>query len=193
LSRTARIAACLLVLSSTVLLRAQRPAQTPYKLDLAVSYLSEYSLAANTSKSFWLQGGSIELGTNTWKGLGAVANISGLHASSIGSSGIPLNLVMVTFGGRYRWHADHKVSVFVEGLGGEADGFKSLFPSLTGAQTSANGFAIQTGGAIDYALSPRFAIRPLEASWVRMTLPNATVSVQDDFRVGAGLVVKFGH
>jgi len=189
LSRIVRIAACLIALLSASLLRAQ----APYKIDLSVSYLSEYSLAAETSQSFWQQGGSIELGTNTWRGLGIVASVSGTHAPSIGSSGIPLSIVTAAFGGRYRWHSDHKISIYTEALGGEANGFDSLFPSLTGAQRSSTGWAIETGGGLDYKLSKRFAIRALEASWVRTTLPNAAVSVEDDFRVGAGFVVKFGH
>jgi hypothetical protein len=184
-----RITACLIVFSSASLLRAQ----APYKIDVAVSYLGEYSLAANTSQNFWRQGGSIELGTNTYRGLGIVAIVSGTHASSIGSSGIPLSIVTATFGGRYRWHAEHKISIYVEGLAGEANGFDSLFPSRTGAQMSANGFAVQAGGGIDYMLSKRFAIRAVEAAWDRTTLPNATVSVEDNLRVGAGVVYKFGH
>jgi predicted porin len=189
LLRIVRIAACLIALNGALSLRAQ----TPYKLDIAASYLSQYSLAANTSQNFWLQGGSIELGTNTYRGLGAVVIVSGTHGSSIGSSGIPLSIVSAVFGGRYRWHADHKMSLYVEGLAGEANGFRSLFPSITGAQTSANGWATQAGGGVDYSLSKRLSVRVLEAAWARTTLPNATISIEDNFQVGSGVVYKFGH
>jgi hypothetical protein len=183
------MAACLLALGVATLSRAQ----AAYKLDLSASYLGEYSLSANTSQSFWMQGGSIELGTNTFHGLGMVAIVSGTYASSIGNSGIPLSIITATFGARYRWHADHKISLYAEALGGEANGFSSLFPSRTGSQTSANGFASQFGGGIDYKLSPRFALRAVEVAWDRTTLPNATVSIEDNLRVGAGIVYKFGH
>jgi predicted porin len=187
--RIVRVAACLIVFASALLLHAQAPS----RLDLSVSYLGEYSLAANTVQNFWMQGGSIELGTNTYRGLGIVACVSGTHASSIGNGGIPISIVTATFGGRYRWHAGHKISVYVEGLLGESNGFDSLFPSRNGAQTSANGFAAQAGGGIDYNLSKRFAIRAIEAAWDRTTLPNATISVEDNVRLGAGIVYKFGQ
>jgi hypothetical protein len=188
-TKNVRMAVCLLALGVATLTRAQ----SPYKLDISASYLGEYALAANTSQNFWMQGGSLELGTNTFCGLGMVAIVSGTHASSIGNSGIPLSIVTATFGARYRWHPDHKVSVYTEALGGEANGFSSIFPSQTGAQTSANGFAAQFGGGIDYKLSPRFALRAVEVAWDRTTLPNATVGVEDNVRVGAGIVYKFGH
>jgi hypothetical protein len=188
-AKNVRMAVCLLSLGVAVLSRAQ----SPYKVDLSASYLGEYALAANTSQSFWMQGGSIELGTNTFRGLGIVAIVSGTHTSSIGSSGIPLSIVIATFGVRYRWHADYKISIYAESLGGEANGFSSIFPSLTGAQTSANGFAAQFGGGVDYKLTPRFALRAVEVSWDRTTLPNASVGVEDNVRVGVGVVYTFGH
>jgi hypothetical protein len=191
LKRMIRIALGTVLLAGCTAARAQQ--HTPYQLDLAVSYIGEYALHSDTAQNFWLQGGMIELGTNTYKGFGIAASIAGSHASSIGSGGVPLSIVSATFGPRYRWHANRSISIYVEGLAGEADGFDSLFPATRGAQTSANGLATQVGGGIDYKLSPRLAIRALEAAWVRTQLPNATISVEDDFRVGAGFVLKFGH
>lgn len=63
---------------------------------------AERSLASATPSNFWMQGGSIELGTNTWHGLGLAANISGTHTGAIGTTTIPLSLVTATFGPRYR-------------------------------------------------------------------------------------------
>jgi hypothetical protein len=140
-----------------------------------------------------MEGGSIELGTNAWRGLGIAANVSGMHTSAIGSSTIPLSLVTVTFGPRYRWHANHRISIYGEGLVGEANGFNSLFPVLIGAQTHADGFAAQVGGGLDYDLSPHIAIRAVEAAWQHTQLPNGTNNVQNGLRLGAGLVLHFGR
>lgn len=168
--------------------RAQQP-----RVDLGVTYVAEHSLRAATNQSFWMQGGAIELGANVWRGWGVAADIAGTHTGSIASSGVPLSLVTATFGPRYRWHAQHKVSAYGEALVGEADGFRSLFPSPFGAQTEANSLALQFGGGVDYRLRPHWAVRLLDAAYVRTSLPNATNNVQNTLRLGAGVVVRFGR
>jgi hypothetical protein len=186
-----RIALCLLLLACTGWLRAQEPA--PRSLDLAVLYLAERSLKANTSESFWMQGGSIELGANVARGWGIAADVTGAHAGSVAAGGPTLSLVTATFGPRYRWHAGGRVSLFGQGLVGEANGFRSLFPAVAGSQADANGLAIQVGGGLDLRLSGRFAVRALDAAWSRTQLPNATDNVQNNLRLGAGLVLRFAH
>jgi hypothetical protein len=79
-------------------------------------------------ENFWMQGGSIELGANVWRGWGIAADLTGVHTGSIGSSSLPLSLVTITFGPRYRWHSDRRLSLFGQGIIGEANGFGSLFP-----------------------------------------------------------------
>lgn len=183
-----RIALCML-LAGTGLLRAQAP--QPNRLDLSVTYIAERSLKANTSQNFWLQGGSIELGANVYRGWGIAANVTGTHTGSIGASGVPLSLVTATFGPRYRWHADRRVSLYGEGLIGEANGFHSVFPATAGSQPDANGFAVQVGGGIDWRLTNHLAVRALDAAWSRTQLPNSTDNVQNVLRLGAGVVWRF--
>jgi opacity protein-like surface antigen len=176
------------------MMRAQelQTAQSP-KIDVAVTFTAERSLRSATSDSFWMQGGSIELGTNTWRGLGIAANVSGTHTGAVGETTIPLSIVTATFGPRYRWHADHRLSIYVEGLIGEANGFKSLFPTVTGSQTSANSLAAQVGGGVDYRLSQHVAVRVAEAAWQHTQLPNGTNNIQNDLRLGAGILLRFGR
>lgn len=147
-------------------------------------------MKATSSQSFWMQGGSIELGANVWHGVGIAADVTGTHTDSVGSSGIPLSLVTVTFGPRYRWHAAHRIAIYGEGLIGEANSFRSLLP---GKQTEADSFASQVGGGIDYRVSDRFAIRVLDAAWLRTQVPNGTSNVQDTLRLGAGMVLRFAR
>jgi hypothetical protein len=151
---------------------------------LAITFDAERSLRSATPESFWTQGGSIELGTNTWRGLGVAANVTGAHTSSIGATAIPLSIVTTTFGPRYRWHADHRVSLYVEGLIGEGNGFKSLFPTVRGSQTSANSLAAQAGGGLEYRLSQHVAVRAVEAAWQHTQLPNGTNNIQFTFISG---------
>jgi opacity protein-like surface antigen len=186
-----RIAIWASLLMGTAILRAQE--RSPGRVDLSVTYVGERSLKANTSQNFWMQGGSIELGANVWRGWGIAAEVTGTHAGSIGSSGIPLTVVTATFGPRYRWHAGRHLSLYGEGLFGEANSFDSLFPSITGSQPSSNSFALQVGGGIDYKLSDRFAVRAVDAAWLRTQLPNATDNLQNNPRLSAGIVFRFGH
>ena len=70
-------------------------------------------------------------------------------------------------------------------------GFRSLFPSVSGAGSSASSLALQIGGGVDLKLSHYVAVRALEASWLRTQLPNSTNDRQNSLRLGAGLVVRF--
>jgi len=185
-----RIVLYIFLLSGTGPLLAQ---QQPAKLDLSVTYIGERSLKASASQNFWMQGGSIELGANLWRGWGIAANVTGIHTGSIGSSGLPLSFVTTTFGPRYRWHADRRVSLYGQALIGEANGFRSIFPATTGSQPDANGLAAQVDGGVDYRLSDRFAMRVLDAGWSRTQLPNSTYDVQNTLRLGAGIVLRFAH
>lgn len=180
---------CFLMAAALVATRALHAQQS----DIAVTYTGERSLKAASGQNFWLQGGAIELGVDAWKGLGVAVNVTGSHANSIGTSGVPISLVTTTFGLRYRCHAGHRWSLYGEGLVGEANGFDSLFPVTGGAVDSANGLATQVGGGIDIAFRRRFAVRVLDASWVRTTLPNATDNVQNTLHLGGGIVVRFGR
>jgi len=184
-----RIALGLLVLASALDLAAQ----TAPKVDLAVAYTGQRSLEAGTGENFWSQGGALTLGTNLWHGLGVAADLAGSHAASIGSSGIPLSLVTTTFGVRYRWHGDHRLSPYGQGLVGEAHGFDSLFPTNSGSHISADSLAILVGGGLDIKLSNHLAARAIDAAWLRTQLPNATENVQNNLRLGAGIVLRFGH
>jgi opacity protein-like surface antigen len=179
-----------ILLSGTSILHAQTPSS---RIDLSIAYIAERSLKANASENFWLQGGSIELGANIWRGWGIAADVTGTHTGSIGSSGLPLSLVTATFGPRYRWHADRRISLYSQGLIGEANGLRSIFPGTAGSQPDANGFAAQVGGGVDYRLSDSFAIRVLDAGWARTQLPNSTDHVQNTLRLGTGIVLRFAH
>jgi len=168
-------------------------AQETSKLDAGVTFIAQRSLKANSGQNFWTEGGSIELGANIWKGWGVAANIAATHGNSIGTSGVPLSLETATFGPRYRWHPKQKWSIYGQTLLGEANAFHTLVPAASGAQTDGNGLALQIGGGVDLKLRQRFALRLLDAAWLHTQLPNATNNVQNTLRLGAGVVVRFGH
>jgi outer membrane immunogenic protein len=186
------ITLCLLLTASTISMRAQDHVAAP-RADVAVSFIAARSLKASTSQDFWMEGGSAELGINLWRGIGVVLDGTGLQTGSIGSSGVPLVLTTVTIGPRYRWHAEHRYSIYGQALIGEASGSNSVFPTLSGATSNASSFALQLDGGLDYKLSQFFSIRALNVGYLRTTLPNGTNNVQNTLRLGAGLVFRFGR
>lgn len=178
----------ILFTAAAVEAQQQRPAG---EVDFAVTYTANRA-NLTTNPSFWMQGGSAELAGQLWHGLAGVANITGLHTGG-GTSGVPLSIVTDTFGPRYRWSIPTKmsrreVSVFGQGLIGEAHGFYSIFPGRPGASTNALSFALQLGGGVDVALSHHFSLRAVEADWLRTQLPNSTTNVQNDFHIASGIV-----
>jgi hypothetical protein len=122
-----------------------------------------------------------------------VADVSGLHTANAGnSSGVGLDLVTATFGPRYTWSSPRgRYAVFGQVLAGEGNGFHSVFPGPSGANDSADGLAVYIGGGLNLQLKHRFAVRAIEANWLRTQMPNATTNVQNNLRLGAGLIYRF--
>jgi opacity protein-like surface antigen len=190
---SSRMAICMLLFTSTGLLHAQATStrNSAFNGDLAVSYISERSLKAGTSDTFWMEGGSAELAFNLIHGVGVAADYTGTHASSIGNSSVPLTLTVITIGPRYRWHADRRISIYGEGLVGVATGSNSIFPNVSGSITNANSWAWQVGGGLDCRVAPHLAIRALDIGYTHTELPNATNNEQNILRLGAGVALRF--
>jgi hypothetical protein len=166
------------------------------EVDLAVTYTAQYSNLVS-DPTFWHQGGSIELSTQTYRGFGAAANIAGTQIGNAANSGVGLSMVTATFGPRYTWYRPigsarkKSVAIFGQGLIGEAHGFNSYFPTAAGSLTDYNSFALQVGGGVDIGLSRHFAVRAVQADWIRTQFPNSTTNIQNTLRIGAGVVLRF--
>jgi hypothetical protein len=175
--------------------------QSPVSADLAVTYTTQRGqLEGVNGGSFWLQGGSANGGVTFWKGLGIAANLSGGHGSNLGP-GVDLNQIEYTAGPRYTlpvWtgHAgptdQRRLQLFSQGLFGRVHAFDGVFPSSSGATSSAGSFAIDAGGGLDLFLSKRLGVRLVEADYVRTTLPNSGANVQTDLRLSAGITYHIG-
>jgi opacity protein-like surface antigen len=164
--------------------------QEPHEVDLAFTYGAQRS-NLTTAAEFWLQGGAADLSAEFYHGLSIVANVAGERISNINGSGVDLTMVTTTFGPRYTWsHPSHKLAVFGHALIGEAIGVDSVFPSPRGALASDNTMALQIGGGADLRLTKHIAVRAIQADWVRTQFPNATTNVQNNMRIGAGIVFR---
>jgi hypothetical protein len=159
--------------------------------DVAITYdTSRANVIAGNS--FWMQGGSLQIHGQFWRGLGVVADVVALHTGEAHGTAAGLDLVTATFGPRYTqsW-SHHRQALFCEALAGETHGFNSVFPAATGLAGSADSLALEVGGGMNLQFFRHLAMRAFEAAWLRTQLPNATTGVENNLRVGTGLVFKF--
>jgi hypothetical protein len=163
----------------------------PARLDVALTY-SPVLANVTTPSEFGMQGGSLQVQTKLWRGLSVAADVAAFRTADVNNSGTSLDLLTTTFGPRYTWSPrHHRIAFFGEVLIGEAFGLNGLFPSSTRINSTGNSFALQIGGGINLALTRRLSLRALDADWLRTQLPNATTNVQNNSRLGAGIVYRF--
>jgi len=180
------------VVTATTVLNGQppNPRTSSHEVDLALTYDALRNNAVGGG-DFWQQGGGLELSAEFYHGLGMTASVGGSHASNIRDSGVNLTMVTDLFGPRYAWTIPSgKITLFGQGLIGEAHGVDGAFLSSAGALSSYNAFALQTGGGVDWRLSRRFAARLIQADWLRTQFPNAGTNVQNNLRIGTGIVFR---
>jgi len=144
-------------------------------------------------QSFWMQGGALELGARVYRGVGIAARVEGLHSAPFSAAAEPLSLVTAVFGPRYTMEThSHRYAI--------SNGFDSLFSEGSGpvgsvnagTTSSSNALATDVGGGFDVQINHHFALRAFRASYLRTQFPNNTTTVQNNFTIGAGMVVRFG-
>ncbi len=166
-------------------------------VDIAITYVAERAkLASVDCGCFWLNGGSGNFAMTLFHGLGVAADLTGEHASNIGT-GIDLDKVMFAMGPRYTYNPrlhmgkGRGIAVFGESLFGGIHGFNTIFPSSTGTVGAASSFAMQFGGGLDLRFARHIGIRAVEADYVRSTLPNNAGNAQNDLRLAGGISFHF--
>jgi hypothetical protein len=122
-----------------------------------------------------------------------VADVSGQHTGNIDGSGVGLDMVTATIGPRYTWQPTRyrRYAFLGQALIGEANGFNSTFPKMSGAESRAHSLALKIGCGMNYTFSRRFAMRAFEADWLRTQLPNSADGVQNSLHLSAGIVYRF--
>jgi outer membrane immunogenic protein len=165
--------------------------------DVAVTY-SAANANHVTGQQFWAQGGAAEVQAQLYRGFGVVARVTGLHSGSSQPATVAsLDLITTTFGLRYTLARGRRLQLFGEALGGEAEGFNSLFAKgsgpANGTTDSSNSLAFEAGGGLDLRLSRHFALRAAQIDYLRTQFPNGGTNVQDNLRLAAGLVWRPGR
>jgi len=160
-------------------------------LEVAVTYDAMQS-NTTSANNFWMQGGSLQVHGQFWRGLGLAGDLSILHTGNEHGSGVGLDMVTVTCGPRDTWTTSrHRYSLFGQALGGEAIGYNSVFPFATGSKNSDSDIALKIGGGLNVPVTRSFSVRAIEADWMRTQFVNSTNNVQNNLRLGAGVVLRF--
>jgi hypothetical protein len=171
------------------------PGRAPASIDLALTYNTEHAqLAPGTCGCFWLQGGGADAAFTLWKGFGIAAGVTGEMVSNY-TPGVDFSKVSYVAGPRYTytvWKGGPtlrrpRLQILGDGLFGAVHALSGAFPTAAGTNTTANSFALQTGGALNWFFSKSFSVRLLEVDYVRTQLPNGYAGTQNDLRLAFGV------
>ena len=200
ISQTKTLAILLTIATQTVFAQGPPPGKTPpLSFDVGITYARERAeLAPSNCNCFWLQGGGLDAALTIWKGLGIAGTVTGDHLANY-SSGIDINKISYLAGVRYtlanrlgrKSSGGERMKFFAQALFGEAHAFNGTFPSASGLKSSANSFALQTGGGMNFFLTRRLGVRVFEADYVRTSLSNGFSNRQHDLRLAFGLALRF--
>jgi outer membrane immunogenic protein len=178
------------ILASSAVMSAQE-VTTP-KLEVGLGYAW---LHVNSGNSNDLQrtgnGGSGYVEYNLNHIVGLVADVGG-YANT--RKGIDEKLVTYLFGPRFNWRHE-RLSPYVQFLFGGGRAW-----SGTNSNTQ-NAFVTAAGGGLDYNLTKRIAIKPIQVEYVMSQFDSAKLggstkafgSHQNDIRYSAGVVFRFGE
>jgi outer membrane immunogenic protein len=144
---------------------------------------------------FPLNGGSASIAQPYGSGYFAlVFDTTVVHTSGISSGKYNLTLSVFTAGFRLRptpgarWKPFGEVLIGVEHAGG------SLVRGDTPAASDGGAvFAMNAGGGLDRRLSRHLSLRVIEADYLMTTSSNRANNVQNNLRIGSGLIYRFGR
>jgi len=148
---------------------------------------------ADNCGCFNLNGGSGWIGFNFNRSFGIVGEVASQHASNISSSGADLTLTSYLAGPRYTWGRSRHVAPYAQVLVGGAHASGSLAPGNSGLPGASNTFGMTAGGGWDIGLSRHLSLRAFEAAYYLTRFENGTNDHQNNLRLGAGLMIRFGE
>ncbi len=143
---------------------------------------------------FSLNGASISAAQPLYSGhYAGVFDASFIHASTNSPTGYDVSLSTFTAGVRYRPILHKPWSPFGDVLVGGVHGGGHLVGAGTpAANDSALVFASNVGGGIDRRLGDHWSLRLIEADWLLTTYTNGVNDHQNNVRLSAGFVYRFG-
>ncbi len=122
-----------------------------------------------------------------------VAEVASQRASGINGSSEDLTLTSYSFGPRFSWHKYGHFAPFGQVLLGGAHASGSFATDSSGFAGSSNAFALIAGGGLDIGITRHVAIRAFEADYYRTQFANGFNDRQNNLRLGAGAILRFGE
>jgi hypothetical protein len=143
----------------------------------------QYTRITLGDTGFNFNGWNASITGNVNKYLGVAADFSGAYKSESGAS---LKVHSYTFGPVLSLNHEGTFNPFVHALFGGAN---ANFSANGVGSASTNGFAMMVGGGADAKISPRLAVRLVQADWVYYRFEG--VGENKNVRVSTGLVFRF--
>ena len=162
--------------------KAQEATTPKYEVGLNYSWLHVNS--ANYDLQRTGNGGSGYFEYNLSKTTGLIADFGGYANTRIND-----RLLTYMFGPRFNWRHE-RLTPYVQFLFG--GGYVWSGPTYSITQ---NAFATAAGGGLDYQLTNRIAIKPIQVEYVMTQIDSAAGfgSHQNDVRYSAGVVFRIGE
>ena len=173
------------------LLLAQPSRCQQSQFDLAANYSFLRADPAGGGESFNSSGSSVSFAWRAKPWLGVAADFGGYHFGGQ-PPGVSGRLLTYTAGPRVcSPHEWRRWAPFGQLLAGGA----RVSGTLSAQSAGENGFALQLGGGADFRVNARLAVRVLDVEYLmtRFDRVTNTPGVQNDLRISAGVVLRFGH
>ncbi len=147
---------------------------------------SPFAFTSSNTSGIGFNGGSGQVSFNLTNWLGAVADFGGYTSNSLDLP-TDTNVISYMFGPRV-WMGSGRLRPFGEALFGGA----RISDSLVNFG-SENAFAMAVGGGLDYDVTSHFAVRPVEADYFLTKFSDGVNDRQNNLRLSAGVVFRFGR
>lgn len=193
MTKTRSTGAPLIALACCLLFAAGASAQEASRLDVGANYnYVRTNAAPGDCGCISMQGGGGWVGYNFSRSWGVIGEVASQHASNISPLSADLTLTSFMGGVRYKRKIGGLFWPFAQVELGGAHASGNMAPGNPGIPGSSNAFALAAGGGLDLAFSHWFAIRVIQADYFYTRFANGANDHQNNLRIGAGAVIRFG-
>jgi peptidoglycan-associated lipoprotein len=183
----------LLPVSAAVAQSTAAPAPANPKAELAFTYNWVRTNAPPADCGcFNMNGGTVSFAYHFKPSWAVVAEAGAVVNTNVESTGRDLDLVHFLAGPRYTYANHSRFQPFGQALIGDVHAAGTLAPTEIGLSSS-DSFALAAGGGLDINLTPHLALRAVQADYYLTLLPNRTSNSQNNLRLSAGVIFRFGH
>jgi len=168
---------------------AQAPALATPQFEMAGTFSYMRGNADDSGGGFNLDGASASFAYNYRDRFSFVGDLGAYRFYGLGGG---LSSTMYTYmaGPRLPLHRIRRIKPFLQVLAGGG----RLNASSGGINAGENSFAMAIGGGADFAVTRRLAVRLIEGDFLltRFAHPDGSSATQNNLRISAGLVFRFG-